>query len=108
MSLRVCLCLAAASTAAADWAKMTFYDVLPEVCRADVADKDVGDPAGDAFFNVKDKYLPVACAACAADPAKCRLDPASFDCKNPESTGNLVVRKLEVEVLALDDKGYKA
>jgi hypothetical protein len=50
--------------------------------------------------------LPVACAECAANPKACRHDPASFDCNNPESNGNLVVRKIELEVLALDDQAY--
>ena len=88
------------------WVNMTVYDVLPEDCRHTISEKNVGDPAGDAFFNVKDKYLPVACAKCKADPALCRHDAAAFDCTNPESNGNLVVRKIEVEVSGLDDKGY--
>ena len=29
-----------------EWKTMTFYDVLQEDCRHDVANKDVGDPAG--------------------------------------------------------------
>ena len=38
---------------------------------------------------------------CKADPALCRYSRASvFDCTNPESNGALVVRKIEVDVLA--------
>ena len=32
----------------------TQYDVLQEDCRHDVKDKNLGDPAGDAYFNIKD------------------------------------------------------
>jgi len=40
---------------------MALYDVLEEDCRDDLADKDLGDEAGDAFFMLKDVYvLPVA------------------------------------------------
>lgn len=38
----------------------------------------------------------------------CRFDAASFDCSNPESSGNLVFRKVEVEVFGSPDpEGYK-
>lgn len=90
---------------AAAWTNMTVYDVLPQDCRHTVTEKDVGNPAGDAYFNTKDKYLPVACAECAKDPLACRHDSAAFDCSNPESKGSLVVRKIEVEVSGLDERG---
>ena len=61
---------------------------------------------GDAYFLVKDKYLPVACAECAQSPNGCRHDSATFDCTNPESGGNLVVRKIELEVKANDTMAY--
>lgn len=44
------------------------------------------------------RYLPVACLECERHPLRCRT-PARLDCSNPESSGNLVVRQLEVEVL---------
>jgi hypothetical protein len=74
--------------------------VLPQDCRANVSNNDVGNPHGDMYFNLKDKYLPVACAWCneQSDPRKCMRNPATFDCTNPESTGNLVVRQISVEV----------
>ena len=40
-------------SASAQWTSVEFYDVLQEDCREDVTDKDMGDPAGDAFFNLK-------------------------------------------------------
>ena len=46
---------------ASQWTTMALYDVLEEDCRDDLADKDLGDEAGDAFFMLKDVYvLPVA------------------------------------------------
>jgi hypothetical protein len=95
-----------AAVAAQEWSTLTLYDVLEETCRTDVADKDLGDPAGDAFFNVKDKYLPYACSACKAQ-GTCHHHSSTFDCDNPESSGNLVVRKVEVEVKRLDWKNYE-
>jgi len=83
------------------WENMTFYDVLSEGCRHDVADKNLGDAPGDLFFMLKDKYLPYACLKyCkgAIGSAICRSDQNLFDCTNPESQGNLVVRKIEIEV----------
>jgi len=89
------------------WRKVTVYDVLPEGCRDSISNNDVGNPHGDMYFNIKDKYLPVACAACALD-GSCRHSASTFDCDNPESSGNLVVRKIEVEVNgAFDDNGYE-
>ena len=76
---------------------MTLYDVLPAGCRANVTNKNVGNVPGDAYFMLKDKYLPLACAQCKNDPF-CKRDPASFDCSNPESVGKLVVRQITVEV----------
>ena len=88
------------------WTTVTMYDVLPASCRASVGNNDLGNPAGDAFFNIKDRMLPVACAACTA-AGTCHHDPATFDCDNPESSGDLVVRKLTVEVSSLDDEHYE-
>ena len=82
----------------AQWTPMTVYDVLQEDCRGNVSNNDVGDPAGDAYFNLKDMYLGVACPACNSSREGCR-GASTFDCTNPESTGNLVVRKITVEVL---------
>ena len=48
--------------------------------------------------NLKDVYLPVACAACKKSAYGCR-GASTFDCNNPESNGNLVVRKVSVDVL---------
>lgn len=79
------------------WQKVTVYDVLPEDCRDSISNNDVGNVPGDMYFNVKDKYLPVACADCMNDPRGCK-GASTFDCTNPESMGNLVVRKLEVEI----------
>jgi len=76
---------------------MTLYDVLEEDCRDDLADKDLGDEAGDAFFMLKDVYLPVACPVCEKLPHGCQTS-STFDCGNKESQGNRVVRKIEVEV----------
>lgn len=89
---------------AQDWTKITVYDVLQEDCRQDTADKDFGDPAGDAYFQLKDMYLPVACPACKTSQQGCRSS-STFDCDNPESSGNLVVRHVEVEV-QLPYSGY--
>ena len=59
------------------------------------------------YFNIKDKYLPVACPVCMKSPHGCR-GASTFDCTNPESTGNLVVRKIEVQInAAFDDGGYQ-
>jgi len=82
------------------WTRYTLYDVLQEDCRAGVDNNDVANVAGDLYFHAKDKYLPLACAGCKAHPLSCQT-AARFDCHNPESTGNLVVRQLEVEVLKL-------
>ena len=80
------------------WTTVTVYDVLPEDCRDDVAEKNVGDPAGDIYFGLKDMYLGVACPACNATREGCK-GASVFDCNNPESSGNLVVRQIEVDVL---------
>lgn len=58
------------------------------------------------YFNIKDKYLPIACPACEKSLAGCR-GASTFDCTNPESTGNLVVRKIQVEVLGDFSTGYQ-
>jgi len=82
------------------------YDVLSDDCRHDIANKNMGDIPGDAFFMLKDKYLSYACPKyCKSGLAKtfCRKNLNLFDCTNPESSGNLVVRKIEIEVL--DDFG---
>ncbi len=43
------------------------------------------------------RYLPIACA-CATDPRGCEKS-SEFNCNNPESTtGNRVVRQIQVEV----------
>jgi hypothetical protein len=47
------LLLVSSATRADAWTEMTLYDVLPEDCRTSIAEKDVGDPGGDAFFNVR-------------------------------------------------------
>jgi len=86
------------TTYVAAWTTLTLYDVLPEDCRTAVGNNDVGNVPGDMYFMLKDKYLPVVCAECQANPGACRHDAAAFDCTNPESTGRLVVRKIEVEV----------
>lgn len=80
------------------WRNVTVYDVLPEDCRQNVGNNDVGNAPGDIYFNTKDKYLPIACFDCKKKGPRGCYSPATFDCTNPESTGNLVVRKLEVEV----------
>ena len=85
-------------TVLSEWTSMIMYDVLSEDCRHNVTNKDMGDPAGDAYFNLKDVYLPLACPSCKASSRGCRT-PSTFDCNNPESNGNLVVRKVSVEVL---------
>ena len=36
---------------AAAWTNMTVYDVLPQDCRHTVTEKDVGNPAGDAYVR---------------------------------------------------------
>jgi hypothetical protein len=80
------------------------YDVLSDDCRFDVANKNVGDIPGDAMFMLKDKYLSYACPKyCKAGLRKflCGKTVGSinlFDCANPESVGNLVTRKIELEV----------
>lgn len=86
------------SAKAGNWKTMLMYDVLQEDCRHDVKDKNLGDPAGDAYFNIKDMYLPVACPVCKKQSGGC-WEPSVFDCDNPESNGNLVVRQVSVEVL---------
>lgn len=58
------------------------------------------------FFDLKDKYLPVACPACQASMGGCR-GASTFDCNNVESTGDLVVRQLKVEVFGSFGNGYK-
>ena len=92
--------------APATWRAHTFYDVLPEDCRFNVSNNDVGNEAGDMYFNIKDKYLPVACKHCKQNPRGCR-GSSTFDCSNPESAGNLVVRKLSVEVFGDFSEAYK-
>jgi len=91
----------------AQWRTVTVYDVLPESCRFSISNNDVGNVPGDMYFNIKDKYLPVACVDCLkVGPQGCR-SPSTFDCTNVESTGNLVVRKLEVEVYGdFDGEAY--
>jgi len=89
------------------WQAKTVFDVLPEDCRSSIGNNDVGNPRGDMYFNLKDKYLPVACEACLSDPQSCQHNPATFDCTNPESSGNLVVRKIAIEVTGYDDDDYK-
>ena len=64
---------------------------------ADTSNRDFGDPAGDAYFQLKDMYLPYACEACKNTTHGCH-SASTFDCNNPESNGNLVVRKVQVEV----------
>jgi hypothetical protein len=92
------LLLLIAPAALADWETMVLYDVLPEACRDDVANKDVGNVPGDMYFMMKDKYLPYACPYCEKHPWGCYHDAAAFDCTNPESGGDLVVRKIEIEI----------
>ena len=48
----------------AEWQTVTVYDVLGEDCRHTVGNNDVGNVPGDMYFNIKDKYLPIACAKC--------------------------------------------
>ena len=94
------------STAAAlvvlGWQSVTVYDVLPEDCRGKISNNDVGNPHGDMYFNVKDKYLPVACLECGSKQ-ECMRNPSTFDCSNPESSGNLVVRQITVDVTGFSD-----
>ena len=92
------LAFMALSVAHAQWTKVTLYDTLEESCKNDVADKNFGDPAGDAYFQIKDMYLPFACAACKKSLRGCHATTSTFDCDNPESAGKLVVRQVEVEV----------
>ena len=87
--------------ATGEWRTLTFYDVVPAHCRGRVSNMDVANVAGDMFFSTKDKYLAVACPSCLAN--KSCHGAATFDCTNPESTGQLVVRQLSVEVLAFGD-----
>jgi hypothetical protein len=89
--------LAVPLVSAQGWTTITVYDTLQEDCRNDTSNKDFGDPAGDAYFQLKDMYLPYACVACKTSRSGCK-GSATFDCNNPESSGNLVVRKVEVEV----------
>ena len=84
------------------WQTVTVYDVLPESCRHSVSNNDVGNPHGDMYFNVKDKYLPVACLECGSQ-RECERNPSTFDCFNPESSGNLVVRQISVEIESYSD-----
>ena len=60
-----------------------------------------------SYFNTKDKYLPIACAKCRAKGPRGCYTPSLFDCTNPESTGNLVVRELTVEVNGAFGNGYE-
>lgn len=89
-----------------NWTTYTFYDVVPEECRFSVTDNNLANVFGDLYFSLKDKYLPVACAGCDAHPQLCQLSPARFDCNNPESVGDLVVRVVEVEVRMLGTYAY--
>ena len=36
------------------WVPMVVYDVLQEGCRYNISNNNVGDPAGDIYFNLKD------------------------------------------------------
>jgi len=90
-----------------NWTTVVVYDVLPEGCRGRIFNNDVGNPRGDMYFNIKDKYLPLACEACKTDPRGCQHDPSTFDCTNPESSGDLVVRKLQMEIQRFSDVDYK-
>ena len=49
MVLRLLSALACLAVATGQWTTMTYYDVLQEDCRGDIANKDLGDPAGDAY-----------------------------------------------------------
>ena len=46
---RLLSALACLAVATGQWTTMTYYDVLQEDCRGDIANKDLGDPAGDAY-----------------------------------------------------------
>lgn len=80
------------------WKKVIMFDVLEDSCRNMVSNKNLGDTKGDAYFTLKNVYLAAVCSRCKSDPRRCLSDPALFDCLNPEATGKLVFRKLEVEV----------
>jgi hypothetical protein len=49
MVLRLLSTLACLAVATGQWTTVTYYDVLQEDCRGDIANKDMGDPAGDAY-----------------------------------------------------------
>ena len=91
----------------AQWHTVTVYDVLPEDCRHKMGNNDVGNIPGDAYFNTKDKYLPIACAECEKHGSRGCQGASTFDCTNVESTGRLVVRKIEVEILGNFSDGYQ-
>ena len=40
-----------------NWTKVTWYDVLQEDCRGGLGDNNVGNPAGDIYFTLKDMYV---------------------------------------------------
>lgn len=97
LALLALLAICCGVSAEQGWTTMTVYDVLQADCRHDVSNKNVGDPAGDAYFLLKDMYLPIACPKCQKSVEGCR-GASTFDCNNPESNGDLVVREISIEV----------
>ena len=84
-----------------NWHSYTFYDVLPSSCRHDIADKDLGDPMGDAFFSMQAMMSDAVCPVCATSRNACPF-AISFLCGNREAGGTAaseaVVRQITVDV----------
>ena len=55
MVLRLLSSLACLAVATGQWTTVTYYDVLQEDCRGDIANKDMGDPAGDAYCKKRER-----------------------------------------------------
>jgi hypothetical protein len=62
-----------------------------------MACSDAASTVSPLTYPRASRYLPIACLDCERHPLLCQT-AARFDCSNPESSGDLVVRQLQVEV----------
>jgi hypothetical protein len=75
--------------------QITVYHVNPKTYGAAPINMDIADLAGDAFFDLRSKVLPIECAGFnPSNPGR-----HASDCTNPEVTSDdLVITKLTLEV----------
>eukprot|EP00658_Telonema_sp_P-2_P018890 TRINITY_DN17399_c0_g3_i1.p1 TRINITY_DN17399_c0_g3~~TRINITY_DN17399_c0_g3_i1.p1 ORF type:complete len:160 (+),score=41.77 TRINITY_DN17399_c0_g3_i1:172-651(+) len=67
--------------------QMVVYHVHPPAAPDVPRDMDTGDTPSDLYFDERGVAIPL----------ECRLDPSSFNCANPEQSGDLVVSKVVLE-----------